>query len=343
MRKPAFLAAAVAACTQGHAAATAAGSFLRGRGAKADKCTPSLQELAVDDISYAEMTTRICQVNWVFMGQSGYHWKDVDQVGCWKLKALNTNALMSSGVYQNENDGRCTLVFSGYHGKLRGAYSAITDTVKLWRNKQEMCGYTVYQPFVRLLQIHTASGNWSKIADALGGPSSTCTHVTVAAESMGGSVGEILAACANQGLLSQSGLQNASLPTFQIQKLYTFGSVAPATEPIRNPLRADGCFEGLRLYIHGDFYVGMGHHIGMSHSRVDAREIFHTRSGGVARRDYACNSTDAIGDKRHKPPPASEAISAQQRVNDMSNHEITTYMRDMRVILGLPATPVPSR
>jgi len=275
------------------------------------------------------MTTRVCHVNWVLLGKVEYKWEHVQDVGCWTLKALNTNDLMSSAVYQNRNDGRCTLVISGYHGRLQGTKQAIADNVQLGKNKVKLCGYDIYEPFVRLMNTHTSQANWSSVADALGGPGSTCSSVTVAGESLGGSVGEILAACANQGMLS--GIQNASLPVWKIQKLFTFGSIAPAVQPIRNALREDGCFEGSRLFISGDVYAGMGSLIGTRHAQMEAVEFFHSKSG-VSHRTYACDSKDAVENRKHRAPPLSEAMTVLKRSDDWSNHEVTTYMSDLRAV-----------
>lgn len=338
MRTPSLVAAALAACWHGRVAVAAGGSFLQGSSGRLSKpqqvCSHWPEELAHDEIAYAEMTTRVCMVNWVLMDRVPYKWKHVQDIGCWALKALNTNNLMSSAVYQSRIDNRCTLVFSGYHGRLMGVKKGIMDSVQLGRNKVKVCGYDVYEPFVRVMKKHMSEANWSSVAHALGGPESTCSDVSVAAESMGGSIAEILAGCANQDLLS--GLQDASLPTWKIQKLFTFGSIAPSVQPIKNALREDGCFPGSRTFINGDLYARMGTLIGTKHAQMEAMELFHRDNGAaVSRRIYACDSKDATGDRKHRAPPASEAMTALIKKMDKTHHEITTYMADLRTIKNI--------
>jgi len=314
------------ACVRGSSAGTA--SFLQTGQKKSGSCVSIPAETGVDDIAYSMMTERICKINWVLSNKATMRWVDVKSVGCWKLLAFNTDNYMSSGVYQNQNDNRCTLVFSGYHGKLVGGMKAISDTVQIPPKKVQMCGNNMYEPFVKLMRRHFSLANWSNVAEALGGRGTTCSDISVTAESMGGSAAEILAGCANMGQLET--LQNKSLPSFKISSLFTFGGIGPSTEPIKNPSRSDGCFPGMRFFISGDMYAGLGKTIGLHHSRMDATEIFHT-SSGVSRRIYSCQSDDAVNDSKHKAPPASEALAMLTGNADATNHEITTYKKDLEL------------
>jgi len=175
-----------------------------------------------DDVAYAVMTQRICELNWALFqfGIPGYpppSWNATAKVlGCWNLMAYNTNKYLSSGVYQSSVDNRCVLVFSGFHGALTGylkAMAALINPPERW----SMCKNQLYAPFVKVLRAHTALKNWTRIVDFIAGPKSTCAGgtATLLGESVGGSLAEIFATCSATGDLAQ--VQPKALPRVQVK------------------------------------------------------------------------------------------------------------------------------
>mmetsp|Transcript_41291 Transcript_41291/g.95601 ORF Transcript_41291/g.95601 Transcript_41291/m.95601 type:complete len:344 (-) Transcript_41291:103-1134(-) len=283
-----------------------------------------------DEVAFAKLTSRTCTINWALMNwQKSF--SDVEKVGCWNLQAFNTDQFMSSTLYQHERDGRCALVFSGYHGALAGYIRAGVSLVSpptTW----DVCGNKMYAPYVRLLRHHTHLANWSKLVHLMAGPATRCRGEPIfMAESMGGSSGEILAACANAGRLHE--LQEPALPGFHIQTLYTFGAPAASVEPITNSLRSDGCFKGKRIYFSGDGIAHFGSFFRLLHPRMDAVELWPAdpkTGANPSAQAYACSSKEAVWDgKNTKPPPLQVDLHFKGKT-DVSQHEITSYESDLQ-------------
>jgi len=292
-----------------------------------------------DDLAMAKLTMRTCQINWALDGDPKHKdmWASTAKVGCWTLLAYNTDKFFSSTVYQRGTDGRCALVFSGYHGALAG-YARGMVSLQWPPTTWNMCGYQMYAPYVRLFQHHSSLGNWSMLMHKLAGPNSTCKGDPIfAAESMGGSTGEMLAACGNTGRLDEllpKGLQG--LPGFHLQDLYTFGSPAATTVPITNTLRPDGCFRGKRIFFSGDAIAHFGtlHHL--QHPRMDAVQIWPSEKGldgkltKPSAQAYPCESREAVADMHKEKPPPPRVKQEFQGERDPMQHSVTSYEADMQ-------------
>mmetsp|Transcript_52542 Transcript_52542/g.163148 ORF Transcript_52542/g.163148 Transcript_52542/m.163148 type:complete len:356 (-) Transcript_52542:76-1143(-) len=280
-----------------------------------------------DDIAFARLTQVTCQMNWILMRSRGVpRLAEAKHMGCWDMLGYNTDKFTSSTLYQNKEDGRCALAFSGYHGKLagyiRGALALMWPPMT-W----DICGAKVYAPYARLLRHHTSLGNWSKLVHLMAGPQSTCQgELSFMAESMGGSSGEILAYCANAGRLHE--LQDASLPSFKLQTLYTYGAPASAAQPLTNTLREDGCFKGKRIFFSGDPIAGINKAIRIRHPRMDAVEIWPDKQPAI--QVYPCKSNSAVTDDKHKkPPPVQAASQTLVAGDDAVEHSVDSYMNSI--------------
>lgn len=247
------------------------------------------------------------------------------RVGCWNMIRYNTDKFLSSALWHNSEDGRCTLSFSGYHGSLAGYTRGVAALVwppAAWN----VCGQEMFAPYVRLMRHHMALSNWSAIVRKMAGPEAVCKgELTFAAESMGGSAGEQLAACANAG--RQSELMDAALPHFTISSFYTYGAPAASVKPIVNPLREDGCFKGKRIFFATDPIAHIGALFNLQHPRMDAVEIWTPKTRGVnpSLRALSCKGDLVLGDEEHvKPPQENASISFASHVDKLS-HEVTTY------------------
>lgn len=267
-----------------------------------------------------------CQLNWILNKRSIMPFTMEDpRVGCWKLLGYNTDKFLSSTVFQNSQDGRCILSFSGYHGALAGyarGSSALTFPPQTWN----ACGHDFYAPYVRLLRHHAALSNFSKLMDTIAGPESPCKgELSFAAESMGGSCGEMLATCANQGRLKEL-LPQSKLDGFKLQNLYSFGTPAASATPMTNSLREDGCFKGKRIFLAADPIARFGTIYNMKHPRMDAVEIWPNGNGtNPSVQVYPCKAESTIHDDEHVKPAALVAELAYSVPNDGLQHEVATY------------------
>uniref|UniRef100_A0A7S2CID9 Uncharacterized protein n=1 Tax=Alexandrium andersonii TaxID=327968 RepID=A0A7S2CID9_9DINO len=243
---------------------------------------------------------------------------------CWSLLEYNTDKFLSSTVYQNQNDGRCVLAFSGYHGALAG-YTRGTAALVWPPQTWNICGQDMYAPYVRLLRHHFSLANWSKLVHTFAGPAPVCKgELVFAAESMGGSAGEMLATCANNDMLHE--LMDENIPSFQLQTLYTYGASAASTKPMFNSLRKDGCFKGKRIYLSKDPVAQFGAFFNLKHPRMDAVEIWANEQGkNPSVRAYPCGSDEAITDMPHEKPPPVVADLHYNTAVDKIQHEVTTY------------------
>uniref|UniRef100_A0A7S1SET1 Uncharacterized protein n=1 Tax=Alexandrium catenella TaxID=2925 RepID=A0A7S1SET1_ALECA len=278
-----------------------------------------------DEVAFAKMTTVTCMLNWVLKGDKrvlSLH--ETQHQGCWDQLEYNTDKFLSSALYQNSQDGRCALIFSGYHGALAG-YSRGVGALVWPPETWDVCGGDMYAPYVRLLRHHTSLGNWSTLMNLLAGPESPCRgELAFAAESMGGTAGEMLTACANNGSLHE--LMDASTPHFNLQTLYTFGSPAGTVRPLVNNLREDGCFKGKRIYQSKDVIAHFGALYGMQHPRMDSVEIWTGSAGQRPAVQLAhCDSEETVKDGDHAKPPAVATNLQWRQHLDLFNHEVTTY------------------
>eukprot|EP00444_Apocalathium_aciculiferum_P031481 CAMPEP_0183480984 /NCGR_PEP_ID=MMETSP0370-20130417/174176_1 /TAXON_ID=268820 /ORGANISM="Peridinium aciculiferum, Strain PAER-2" /LENGTH=263 /DNA_ID=CAMNT_0025674087 /DNA_START=45 /DNA_END=836 /DNA_ORIENTATION=+ len=122
--------------------------------------------------------------------------------------------------------------------------------------------------------------------------------IALTGTSLGAVVAELLAGCANRGLLSE--LQGESLPAFHIQHLTTFGSPPTALSPIDNALRSDRCFPGHRIYRcsnssavgNTDLVAFSSAFQGFVHPRQSAMQLIELPDGSYDVQVYPCEDMD---------------------------------------------------
>eukprot|EP00408_Alexandrium_pacificum_P062158 CAMPEP_0171171048 /NCGR_PEP_ID=MMETSP0790-20130122/9020_1 /TAXON_ID=2925 /ORGANISM="Alexandrium catenella, Strain OF101" /LENGTH=350 /DNA_ID=CAMNT_0011635897 /DNA_START=73 /DNA_END=1125 /DNA_ORIENTATION=+ len=276
-----------------------------------------------DDVNFAEIALYTGYTNWDLRNSS--KWEKSGNVGdhdgCWERMAYNTDMYMSSTVYQNKQDGRCVLGFSGYHGRLAGYVRAIFD-LTMPPETQFTCGRMLFSPYVKLLRHHTGLGNWSKLVRLFAGPDRVCEgELTLTGHSMGGSVAEMLAWCGNNGSLAE--LQDASLPNYTIETLFTFGAPATAAEPLTNTLREDGCFKGRRIFFDWDPIEKFNRMFNVKHPHMDAVMIYPGQQPAV--KVFGCDSQQAVSGTMYgnRPPPIPTHDALAQ--SDLASHSIESY------------------
>lgn len=301
-------------------------------GLRARAVQESEKACGADDVNFAKITANSCGINWIISGRNRQNLSMASEVGeqpgCWKMRAYNTDKFLSSTLYQNERDGRCIIGVSGYHGLLagyiRGGISVVSPP-RTWN----VCGAEMFAPYVRLFRHHTKLGNWSKIINFIAGPDSSCKgELALTAESMGGASGEMLAYCANAGRLHE--LQDASLPNFTLQTLYTFGSQASARQPLTNRFREDGCFKGKRIFFSLDALSHVNLVFNMKHARMDAVEIWQGKP--VAVKVYECKSKTAVNDNMHKKPAPLKNLTMNTKSHDLVQHSVDDYASVMEMM-----------
>jgi len=286
------------------------------------------ENCGADDINFAAITLNSCSLNWDLREKAKIEKSRHvgDHKGCWERLAYNTDKFMSSTLYQNKQDGRCALGFSGYHGALagyiRGAF-ALT-----WPPKSERaCGRMLFSPYLRLLRHHTNLSNWSSMVHLFAGPDRVCQgEVTLTAESMGGSAGEMLAWCGNNGRLAD--VQSPSLPNYTIETLFTFGAPASAVEPLNNTLREDGCFKGKRILYSSDPIAKFNRMFNVKHPRMDAVIIYPGKKPAV--KIFACASQEAISDGMNGKKPKAAMANDTLSQKDPMSHAVSSYMDTIR-------------
>mmetsp|Transcript_107998 Transcript_107998/g.348588 ORF Transcript_107998/g.348588 Transcript_107998/m.348588 type:complete len:356 (+) Transcript_107998:57-1124(+) len=307
-----------------------------------------------DDVAYAVMTQRICELNWALFqfGIPGYpppSWNATAKVlGCWNLMAYNTNKYLSSGVYQSSVDNRCVLVFSGFHGALTGylkAMAALINPPERW----SMCKNQLYAPFVKVLRAHTALKNWTRIVDFIAGPKSTCAGgtATLLGESVGGSLAEIFATCSATGDLAQ--VQPKALPRVQVKELYTYGAMASSAFPLHNysgvHLQKSSCFRGKRYFHSKDAISKLGNDFLLVHPHMDAVEIFDGKAKQTFLQ-YACRSIDATWDREvgeDKRISATTIVKSDTKVDMAAAHSIKKYVEEILQMTKQQAEQPPER
>eukprot|EP00747_Dinoflagellata_sp_TGD_P183203 gnl/TRDRNA2_/TRDRNA2_37925_c0_seq1.p1 gnl/TRDRNA2_/TRDRNA2_37925_c0~~gnl/TRDRNA2_/TRDRNA2_37925_c0_seq1.p1 ORF type:complete len:350 (+),score=55.22 gnl/TRDRNA2_/TRDRNA2_37925_c0_seq1:80-1129(+) len=170
---------------------------------------------------------------------------DEKNCGCFKKKLLyNSNGTVFE--LSTAHDA-CIVSFAGEQDGVARFEKSPSSALKEWINvnKVSFCGMRVGNHYVEAAKRVFNLPEWKNFAKELGG--SACSKgVTVGGYSLGGSLAQILAACANSGNLDA--LQPKGVHKFKVDKLYTFGSPAISSEPARNALRADGCFGGERVF-----------------------------------------------------------------------------------------------
>jgi len=231
-----------------------------------------------------------------------------EQVGCWKRMVLHADRKMKTAVWQDLETHKCSLQISGWGGMNGTNYNA-SEFVEytFWPPVEDyVCGYKMWHPFVHLLRNHIRlPGNFSKAMEFLAGPKSTCKGIMVSGVSLGGSLTEMVAACASRGRLHELFLTKQFYTNWTADEVYTFGPQASATTAMKNH-RAKGpgkCFKGKRFYIRGD-WIGQstGGLAKLRHPHVDTVEFFRGKDGPTYRL-YPCWADAATKDENHRMPP----------------------------------------
>jgi hypothetical protein len=181
------------------------------------------------------------------MAECCYHlYTEHRQCGCWE-KSIMFRAPFSLDVAVYEHNNYCLL---GLSGQIDGNEQADNSWIKYIMmhdplTSENVCGSHAVRGFAKATKRLVRLPQWPGIVHKLA--SSECSAgVGLLATSWGGTMAEILAGCANQGLLSE--LQGHNLPSFQVDRLITFGVPPTATTPIMNRDRSDGCFGGYRVF-----------------------------------------------------------------------------------------------
>eukprot|EP00413_Alexandrium_margalefii_P018852 CAMPEP_0204532266 /NCGR_PEP_ID=MMETSP0661-20131031/11631_1 /ASSEMBLY_ACC=CAM_ASM_000606 /TAXON_ID=109239 /ORGANISM="Alexandrium margalefi, Strain AMGDE01CS-322" /LENGTH=363 /DNA_ID=CAMNT_0051538497 /DNA_START=77 /DNA_END=1168 /DNA_ORIENTATION=+ len=279
-----------------------------------------------DDVAFGQIAWQACNINKELLADTPAQWAEHVNMGCWKMLAYTSDAHLTSVLYQDKNDGRCTLGLSGIHADQMGFAKGVG--LMVWPPViEKVCGGHVYAPFVKELRRHTALANWSRMIDIFGGPNTVCKGDRIlTADSLGGPLSEILAFCWNQGIGDE--IQNASIPAPPIDVLYTFGSPGSATRPLTNARSKDGCFRGRRVFNFADIIAHLGGTVGMKHARVDALEIWPGKQPAVKK--WGCKSGEAVNDATHpKPPPVSKGDSQRDFNAGITQHELPSYIEDI--------------
>uniref|UniRef100_A0A7S0A0L4 Fungal lipase-type domain-containing protein n=1 Tax=Pyrodinium bahamense TaxID=73915 RepID=A0A7S0A0L4_9DINO len=284
----------------------------------------------VDQIAYAEMASRICELQYTLDPSLPTPrrptWKEAIYVkGCWKLKAYNSDLQMSTGVYQNARNGRCVLAVSGIHGTILGVektFALLTSPPEKWK----VCDSLMYAPFVKTWRRHTSLANWTRVTNFL---ASHCnSKVTITGQSLGGATAEILAACASANQLAQ--LQPPENPSFRVKDIHTYGAMASATTPLRNSSGGSPCLRGRRWFHAEDPIARFGPAFGLVHPLMDATEIFTGADGSLTFRDYDCQSAESISDTALGKAVTLADMQDLSATGWIASHQLESYIKWMR-------------
>jgi len=263
------------------------------------------------------------------------------QVGCWKRRVLHGDKKLKTAVWQDLETQKCALQFSGWGG-MNGTDNnpKVFVDYTFWPPiKEYTCGYKMWQPFLHLLRDHARMpGNFSKVMEFLAGPESTCKGISISGVSLGGSLTEMVAACASRGRLHELFQTKKFYTNWTADEIYTFGPQASAATPLLNH-RAKGpgkCFKGKRFYFKGD-WVGYstGDLAKLRHPHLDTVEIFRGKNGPTYRL-YPCSAAATTKDENHRMPPEllPETTLRHSRPLDMHKgklpHDMTFHKEFLR-------------
>jgi hypothetical protein len=234
------------------------------------------------------------------MAECCYHlYTEERQCGCWvKERSFRIDIGGSMDVAIYTHNQYCLL---GLSGQVDGMERTDNNWLMWVMNhdpfvSEHVCGFNGVRGFVQATRRLVGRAEWPSLARKLSSPA--CSRgVGLLGTSWGGTMAEILAGCANTGLLSE--LQGHSLPSFKVDRLITFGTPPTATLPIENPERSDGCFRGQRVFrasnsSHGstDLVAYSTSVNGFVHPRQNAVQLIELSDGGFEVKVHPCRSTD---------------------------------------------------
>jgi len=262
-----------------------------------------------------------------------------EQCGCWKRVRENGNGLWRTLLWQDMETGQCRLDFTGFGGSNSTNPITFVKTLAIPPVPLPVCGFGMWGPFVLDLREHIRmSRNFSDIMELLAGPKSTCKgEIMVTGISMGGSIAEMVAGCANSGKLPELFDTHNMRTNWTVGELYLFAPQASATEPIRNALNpAKGhCFKGKRFYIQGDWMGGSLGALGIRHPHIETVEYFRGKDGPTYR-VYPCYDEATTRDDSHEMPPelSKETTSRHHELIDLRKtklpHDMTFHKEFLR-------------
>jgi len=146
-------------------------------------------------------------------------------------------------IHLLQKDDHCWLKFAGMR---KGSGPEVFANFK-YGGYWNICGVpNVFAPLVLDMLPMLKNESWPEMAQTM----STCTKVTVSGASWGGGMAALLTSCATNGRLHD--LYSKELPTFNVDKLYTFGGFPVSPKPLRNMSTKDGCFTGAQFFFPND-------------------------------------------------------------------------------------------
>jgi len=217
--------------------------------------------------------------------------------GCWrKVRSLESSGMKASML---QHGNACLLGFSGQVKGLdkfeRGTLGYIRDHDPVL--SETVCGSQLARGFVSKAKEMLGLSVWTAFANKLAADG--CRGgVTVLGTSLGGALAEIVAGCANRGQLDE--LQGAGLPSFHVDRLFTFGAPPTAVVPIANRnsgRKDDECFPGKRIFLNSpsgstDLVAYSTSLSGYSHARQDAFQLMEMPGGNFNVTLHPCKTAE---------------------------------------------------
>mmetsp|Transcript_47361 Transcript_47361/g.112647 ORF Transcript_47361/g.112647 Transcript_47361/m.112647 type:complete len:349 (+) Transcript_47361:71-1117(+) len=164
---------------------------------------------------------------------------DSDVPGWTKLARMEVTPILSPDhmiIYAK--DGVCALTFHGCNDPIDFAEGSNRSVIN-------RCGNSWHGGWWPELMHYLQDPRWeSEIVPILTGPQ--CSHVYTVGHSMGGFLSGLFAACANMDDLVEV---SPGMQAITVEKVYSFGAPAIATNAPRNALSSSGCFKGARFFI----------------------------------------------------------------------------------------------
>lgn len=243
-------------------------------------------------------------------------------VACWKLLKHHGNQKFTSALFQKQTaDGpECALVFSGIHASGMDR-NELMRAVAFPMEHTKACGYHVYRSIYLHMFDHMHLPGWAAVQSAMANPA-ICGQggVTLAGESLGGAVADVMSACVARGRLDDiygdyrsrhqvfardlfqsfsskedtDGVKKqeeerkrqpwAPLPSFSVKQVFTYGAPGAAREPLEGVPgkgpNGSSCLRGRRFFISDDPVALVGGMVNNVHARLDTDEIFLPTEGG---------------------------------------------------------------
>lgn len=262
--------------------------------------------------------------------------------GCWKLVEFAATEDINSAIWQRGK--RCALAMGGIKGGYEQIEQGPAGIKKFTGNwlvgrTSKLCGYTVYDPFVRGMHRHFGDSQWENMMSILSGPQ--CSDgVIMAGSSLGAAFTSLFAACSMEDKLDEIA---PHLKSFPVDSLITFGMPAISVEPLRNRSSPDGCMRGTRFVI-GDhsggnrgkvdfvpmmsrnkaLWMSSGSNPDIKFPMVHVTELAD-KGRGITAIDYACDSLVASAEPQHLILSAASKVLHGSPQN--FSHHIEDYVQ----------------